>query len=110
MLNYSWPGNVRELENMVERLCVMAEGSEFTVEALPSEIRNTARPVSPTATVASAENLLSIPLIEQQTILRALETTGGNRRRSAELLGISVRTLRNKLNKYHASELVSAEA
>ena len=77
MQNYSWPGNVRELENMVERLCVMEEGPEFTVEALPSEIRNTARPASPTAAVASADNLLSIPLIEQQTILRALETTGG---------------------------------
>ena len=108
MQNYSWPGNVRELENIVERLCVMEEGPEFTVEALPPEIRGTTRPTSPVETVASPDNPLSIPLMEQQTILRALQTTGGNRRRSAELLGISIRTLRNKLNKYRALELVSA--
>jgi two-component system response regulator AtoC len=105
---YSWPGNVRELENLIERLCVMEQGSEVGIDKLPMEGGGTLVTPSAAATPV-AENdaqedvIFSIPDIEHRTILRALRATNGNRRRSAELLGISIRTLRNKLNLYRAT-------
>ncbi|MFH0880984.1 MAG: sigma-54 dependent transcriptional regulator [Lentisphaerota bacterium] len=101
LLNYSWPGNVRELENLVERLCVMRQGEEIGPSDLPAELVNSAPRSVPAAGVAE-DQMYSIPDIEHKTIIRALRATGGNRRRSAELLGISIRTLRNKLNQYRA--------
>ncbi|HBA84866.1 MAG TPA: two-component system response regulator [Verrucomicrobia bacterium] len=99
---YPWPGNVRELENLIERLCVMEQGTEVGIEKLPMDGHSL-----PAAVAAESDGpsdaMFSIPDIEHRTILRALKATGGNRRRSAELLGISIRTLRNKLNLYRAT-------
>jgi two-component system response regulator AtoC len=117
MTRYSWPGNVRELENLIERLCVMEEDLVLGPEKLPPEIRDS---VGVPAVAVSASNgsadvsfdsntLLSIPLVEQQTILKALKLTHGNRRKSADLLGISIRTLRNKLNRYRQEDLIPAD-
>jgi two-component system response regulator FlrC len=90
---YPWPGNVRELQNVIER-CVL-----LTPEALigPDQIMlaeitgEVERPLAPGMTVGEAERLL---------ILKTLEFTSQNRTRAAEMLGISIRTLRNKLNEY----------
>ncbi len=108
---YRWPGNVRELENLVERLCVMSPGPEIDVDQLPPEIAGAAGNVVVAASVPrpDGEELFSIPDIERRTILRALHATGGNRRRSAELLGISIRTLRNKLNLYKTTSRLPPE-
>ena len=104
MQQYSWPGNIRELENLIERLSVMEKGPELGPEVLPPEIAN------PDAQVMvrnqSSDEIFSIPEVERLTILKALRATGGNRRRSAELLNISIRTLRNKLNQYREASLL----
>ena len=97
---YDWPGNVRELENLVERFCVMEQGNEIGVDHLPSEVAKAEVVVNDTVEEDCDEEVYSIPEMEHRTIMRALKATGGNRRRSAELLGISIRTLRNKLNMY----------
>ncbi len=118
---YTWPGNVRELEHLVERLCVMEQGPELTPAMFPPEMRNghtgaIARetvlsdlpdPVDNTVGLASespdkhiSEPSFCIADVERTTILRALEHTGGHRNNAAELLGISIRTLRNKLSQY----------
>ncbi len=119
---YNWPGNVRELENLMERICVMENAQVITIDMLPPEIRNgksTAHSVSmavPETHTASNDQpeaelrqvsspeqettMFNIPTIEKITIFKALKATGGNRKKSAELLGISIRTLRNKLNQY----------
>ena len=112
MRRYSWPGNVRELENLTERLCVMEPGPVFGPEVLPAEVQmggHSDTAMAPVAAKIPEEDVFSIPEIEQKTILKALRATGGNRRRSAELLGISIRTLRNKLNQYRAENLLPAD-
>lgn len=94
---YRWPGNVRELQNVIERSVLLAGGQTIGPDQilLPefSAEENTAPVTSlrPGLTVEEAERLL---------ILKTLEFTGQNRTRAAEMLGISIRTLRNKLNEY----------
>jgi transcriptional regulator with PAS, ATPase and Fis domain len=93
---YRWPGNVRELQNVIERSVLLAADTQVSAEQilLPEE-ETTARPVehsfNPGMTVGEAERLL---------IMKTLDFTGQNRTRAAEMLGISIRTLRNKLNEY----------
>ncbi|MBF0612900.1 MAG: sigma-54-dependent Fis family transcriptional regulator, partial [Magnetococcales bacterium] len=99
ILGYNWPGNVRELENTVQRALLVAEGREITrsdlmIEAdipLPVETSEGALSFAVGTTVREMEELL---------IRRTLDEVSGNRTRAAELLGISIRTLRNKLNEY----------
>ncbi len=107
---YPWPGNVRELENLIERLCVMELGTEVGADKLPLELEGVvdAAPGTPVRET-QADEVFSIPDIEHRTILRALKVTGGNRRRSAELLGISIRTLRNKLNLYRSTSRLPSD-
>ena len=112
LLSYAWPGNVRELQNLMERAVLLAgsgairpvhflmDGEEWTPaadeEAPPAE-----RPVLPDA----GGRIPTIQEMEMQLIMKSLDTTMGNRTRASELLGISVRTLRNKLNEYRNAGL-----
>lgn len=86
---YRWPGNIRELQNAVERAVLLCDGQTVGPEHFEFQ-------PAPAATTDS----LRLDELEQKHILRVLETTGGNRNEAAERLGISVRTLRNKLNEY----------
>jgi DNA-binding NtrC family response regulator len=92
---YDWPGNVRELENIVSRGVILCHGPQLEVRHLlwsegPVDERNAS---------ASSDNLKEQ---ERRTILRILEEEDGNRTRAARRLGISVRTVRNKLAEYGA--------
>ena len=94
-----WKGNVRELENRIERAVLMCKGDRIEEEDLmiPSLDSGTETPLDDEPVLAS-----SIPLkeIERRAILQTLDHTNGNRTHAAKKLGISVRTLRNKLNEY----------
>ena len=119
MRTYSWPGNIRELENVVERICVMEEGPVFGPEALPHEIRaavgrhdipTPAAPASAGQPPAPRDpETMNIAELERRAIIRALRQTGGNRKETADLLGISIRTLRNKLNQYRDEATLPAD-
>lgn len=89
---YDWPGNVRELENIVQRALVLCPREEVCPEDLFLEQPNSSQNGEPQARTLSQ--------MEKKMILMTLEETGGNRTRAAEILGISVRTLRNKLKEY----------
>ena len=98
--NYSWPGNVRELRNTLERAVIVCEGGLIETKHLPPGFGQSVRPVvnDPDAlhlgvgtTVEEAEKLL---------ILKTLQATNNNKTRAAEILGISLKTLHNKLKEY----------
>jgi len=102
---HSWPGNVRELRNVIERAVVICSGEQIErhhFAPYPFDQRQRLR----------AEDTISFPVgapledIERQMILRTLDKTGNNKTRAAELLGISLKTLHNKLNAYRAKGLL----
>jgi two-component system, NtrC family, response regulator AtoC len=97
---HRWPGNVRELEHAVERAVVLAEGATIREEDLPE----TVRAAPPAAPAPPPEGSLSIKrairAVEEQLVRAALERTGGNRTRAAELLDISYRALLYKIKDY----------
>jgi DNA-binding NtrC family response regulator len=98
LTGYDWPGNIRELEHVIDRMVLMAEGGQLGREQLPQEIL---KPASAPASSALRELVGGITRsAERQMILDALVKTGQNRTRAAELLGISRRTLQNKLKEY----------
>ena len=102
--NYSWPGNVRELRNTLERAVIVCEGPVIESKHLPpgfghapvrlSEDDADSIRVGVGTTVGEAEKLL---------ILKTLESTNNNKTRAAEILGISLKTLHNKLKEYGSS-------
>ena len=95
---YEWPGNIRELENMVERMVLMSETQTLGLTQLPPEVR-TPGPSPPTSSFKEKMEDLS-RVTEKQMILDALNKTNQNRTKAAELLGISRRTLQNKIKEY----------
>jgi two-component system response regulator AtoC len=95
-MSYSWPGNVRELENLLERAAVISKNQELKPGDFPPEI------TSGIAAVPSGpmDVGMSINEAEKILILKTLKAHAGNKSRTAEVLGISTRTLRNKLHEY----------
>ncbi|HEV8267864.1 MAG TPA: sigma-54 dependent transcriptional regulator [Thermoanaerobaculia bacterium] len=104
---YDWPGNVRELKNVVESAVLFAPGAKIDVDELPDSIRGK-REAGEGGAAAEAASAVSSHLligktmaeIEKDAILTALQTSGGNRRKAAEKLGIGLRTLQRKLKEY----------
>jgi two-component system response regulator AtoC len=101
LLDYPWPGNVRELENTIERAMVLADGPNITVEDLPEGVCN---PVPMGGGPELSEDELSVKkqgaALERRLIRQALERTGGNKTRAAELLELSSRALLYKIREY----------
>ncbi len=101
MASYSWPGNVRELKNMIRRSFILADDL-MEMDALP------AGPTAPApAGVSSAPDSMQVGMsladIERHFILATLEHFGGDKRKAAEVLGISLKTIYNRLNNYSAT-------
>ncbi len=99
LLSYLWPGNVRELENLIERAVVISKNQELKVGDFPPEIAAGI----PTLGKTSMDVGMSIGEAEKILILKTLKAHGGNKSRAADVLGISTRTLRNKLHEYGLS-------
>ena len=124
MRAYKWPGNVRELQNTIERAVILSEGgrpvtagalglpglsAEQMAQAKADNAESDQGDFANDDIASSAPAISSLPAgvrslhdLEKQAILSALEHTQGNRNEAADLLGISIRTLRNKLHEYSA--------
>jgi DNA-binding NtrC family response regulator len=125
LMNYPWPGNIRELQHAVERAVILSREPLLQPHAFEGQQLGLVHPLARQAAARSAAltghgavgaiggngdgatsippdavvlTSLNIDEAERALIMRALEVTKNNRTRTAELLGISVRTLRNKLN------------
>lgn len=101
MRSHSWPGNVRELENALERALLLCPGGTLSTEALGLEV---------VSVIAGARGLVpgtKLRDAERDLILVTLASVGGNRTRASEMLGISVRTMRNKLREYREQGLLN---
>lgn len=92
-----WRGNVRELENTMARAVLLCKGESIGKKDLSLEGQDRLAEIPGTMPAFTS---ISLKEIEKKTILHALDRTNGNRTHAAEILGISVRTLRNKLNEY----------
>jgi len=95
LMRLSWPGNVRQLQNVIERAVIMSTGTE-----LDDAILGLADEIDSAAGESELTEEMTLKDMERELILRKLKKTSGNRTRAATELGISVRTLRNKLNLY----------
>lgn len=97
MKTYSWPGNIRELKNVMERAVILSRGEWIEPSHLPPYIQNPSLDsgetilISVGATVAEAE---------KELILKTLQKAGNNKAEAARLLGLDVKTIRNKLKSY----------
>ena len=105
LLDYPWPGNVRELENTVERALVLSDGPKIKVEDLPTNITN---PIVALDSPDLPDDELSVKkhsaVLERRLIQQALERTGGNKTRAADLLELSSRALLYKIREYGLDE------
>jgi two-component system response regulator FlrC len=103
LVRYDWPGNVRELENTIQRAKTLCSGSTIQPEdLLISESHASSSNPSPDNESNELGFSAGVTMreMERQLICKTLEGTGGNRTRAAKCLGISLRTLRNKLNEF----------
>ncbi len=105
LVKYEWPGNVRELENTIERAVILMTGDHVTENQLPLNIYNKQINEPPAADGAGlfSAGQKSLEEVEKEVILSTLESTGGNKSETARRLGITRKTLHNKLKQYEAN-------
>ena len=114
LMRHNWPGNVRELRNVLERAVIVTGEGTVEVRHLPAFLQTQGGGAAASATTAQAVTAddpetirfrvgTTVDEAEKGLILRTLEHTGNNKTRAAEILGISLKTLHNKLKEYGAN-------
>jgi two-component system response regulator HydG len=96
MMNYEWPGNIRELQNVCERLQILCEGHTIMPSDVPENIRNP----EGVDDIAEYDPSITLAELEKRYILKALGHFDGNKTQAANALGITIKTLYNKLHEY----------
>jgi len=108
--SYPWPGNIRELRNVLERAAIASDKSTVTRSHLPTDFGR-----APATLVAGGLGNIRFPVgttvdaVERELIMQTLAATSQNKTRAAELLGISLKTLHNKLKEYESGRTDAAQ-
>jgi DNA-binding NtrC family response regulator len=107
MRAYGWPGNVRELKNVLHRAFILAD-REIGLECLPEQIRGLSPAQAPVAVAAVGDGIhvpigSSVADAERRLIMATLDRLEGNKRETAKVLGISLKTLYNRLSAYQGN-------
>jgi DNA-binding NtrC family response regulator len=95
--SHPWPGNVRQLRNVIERAVILCQGKMIQKSDLPDDFRLGGPQEGGYLKIRLGSSLDDI---EKEVICRTIEFTGGNKTRAAQLLGVSTKTLYNKLESY----------
>ena len=106
MMAYDWPGNARELRNTIERAVILCpDGAPLDAAHLPSTFGKAQTQAVPVldANIVAVRVGTTVDEAERMLIVRTLESTGQNKTRAAEILGVSLKTLHNKLKEYSHS-------
>lgn len=103
---YEWPGNIRELRNAVERAVILCDGELIAPEHLPPDMAGR----DPERASFRLPYGLTLDIVEKEYILGSLQRNNNNKARTAEILGVSEKTLYNKLNRYSAEQRAAREA
>ncbi|MBI1740275.1 MAG: sigma-54-dependent Fis family transcriptional regulator [Candidatus Koribacter versatilis] len=98
--SYAWPGNVRELRNTLERAVIVCESGLVETKHLPPGFGQSVRPAAHDPNAVHLGVGTTVEEAEKQLILKTLQATSNNKTRAAEILGISLKTLHNKLKEY----------
>jgi transcriptional regulator with PAS, ATPase and Fis domain len=96
LMKYEWPGNIRELQNVCERLQILSEGHTIMPGDLPDNIRDPDQKI----VIDDYDPSLTLHELEKRYILKALNYFDGNKTQAANALGITIKTLYNKLHEY----------
>lgn len=107
---YGWPGNVRELSNIMERASVIEQGPEITVDSLSlNQLKSIHAPIKDEGSLNDGKSI-TVPIgvtlgeLEKKLIIETLAANNMNRTKTAHMLNISIRTLRNKLHEYEVKD------
>jgi len=108
-MSHTWPGNIRELRNVLERAAIMSEKDLISRSSLPGEFGKLASKSPSDLSGIKFPIGTTVDAMERELIVQTLQATGNNKTRAAELLGVSLKTLHNKLKEY-GSEKAEAES
>ena len=95
LCDYSWPGNIRELKNCIERLALLSGNTGIRLRDVEMDFLNRKKTIS-----SAVDAPLTLDEMEKRQILKVMESTRGNKTQTAKILGISLQTLYNKLNRF----------
>jgi len=108
-MSHTWPGNVRELRNILERAAIMSEKDLISRASLPGEFGRVSAKSPSDLSILKFPIGTTVDAMEKELIVQTLAATGNNKTRAAELLGVSLKTLHNKLKEY-GSERAETES
>jgi DNA-binding NtrC family response regulator len=109
-MSHTWPGNIRELRNVLERAAIMSEKDLIMRSSLPGEFGKLSGKSPSDLSGIRFPVGTTVDAMERELILQTLQATGNNKTRAAELLGVSLKTLHNKLKEYGSEKTEAAES
>jgi DNA-binding NtrC family response regulator len=109
-MSHTWPGNIRELRNVLERAAIMSEKDLIMRSSLPGEFGKISTKSPSDLSAIRFPVGTTVDVMERELILQTLQATGNNKTRAAELLGVSLKTLHNKLKEYGSEKTEAAES